>query len=98
MDALFCQGFQAHHLLADVGECTILPGHLKIAARRAHRLRCQAGVGDADEHITQRAPDILLDSAMAISEAERIHPVEDETGPSIPEVVEVEDRVDHGWR
>src|ERR1700730_15704758 len=95
MHELLCQWFQTHHLLADIGKAAVLPGHLEVASRRADRLGRQTGVGDPNEYVPQLPVDILFESARTVPEAKGVHPVEDETGSAIPEVVKVEDRVDH---
>src|ERR1700675_5146583 len=97
MYILFCQRPQAHHLPADVGESTFIICHRDIVGR--NRYACgdgsEAVIWNADEHRGHRPVNDFLELMGPVTEPEGVHAVKNEARLPVPEIVKVENGIDH---
>ena len=96
VDGLLTERGKTEHLPAELREGTPLEGHLGIIERRPRCLGGEAAKLDGDLLFHQRIVQVEPDTGTRIERTERVDTVEKEVGPAIPEIVEVEDRVDVG--
>src|SRR6266581_5668686 len=91
---------RVEQLLAYLGEAAPIEGHLERASGRPYGLGGQARKGDAHALLCWRCADrsagIHPDTRIGVRVPEGTGAVEDAVGPAVPEVREVEDRVDNG--
>ena len=99
VDKLLAKGNHAEHLPPELREGAAPDGHLDFAQRRPDRLGSKARELDGNRLLGQTLRRIVEpDPGGGVERTEGIYAVEDEVGPAVPEVGEVEDRVDHGRR
>ena len=99
VDLLSRQTPQRQHFPAKLLEGFVGARHLEIAQCRPYGLRRQAGVGQCHRHpgggpVCPR----LQHPGTRIAVAKRVVAVENIVGPTIPEVAEVKDGIDHRRR
>ncbi len=98
MHELHAERLEGQHLATDVSQGSTGKRHLEVALGWADGLRCGAGEFDVDSHQLEASGLVVCHTRVIVPAAERIDAVEDEVGAAVPEVAQVEDRVDHGRR
>src|SRR6185369_11433769 len=90
------------HLLSELWKGTSREGHLGIVEWRSGGLGGEACEFDGNllflQYRIQCRPCVEPYPGAWIERAEGVDAVEEEVGPAVPEIVEVKDRVDVGWR
>src|SRR5262245_39395216 len=90
VDRLLGERREAQHLLAELREGPPCTRHLEAAQRRSRRLRGEAGIVDPDcdgQHTRVRL--YVEHACVGIAWPDRVHAVEQEGCPAVPEVPEV---------
>src|SRR6185369_10218049 len=98
MDKLLSERRETEHLTAQLREGAAPEGHFGIIERWSGGLGGETGKLDGHRFLHERAVVVEPDSGRGVQGAEGINAVEHEVGATVPEIVEVENRVDIGRR
>src|SRR5262249_51688656 len=85
-------------LMTEVGEGLIGAGHLEVAEGWSNGLRCQAAIDKCDWLRDDPLRRRYQNMRVGVPESEGIGAIKDVVGPAIPEVADVEHRIDRAWR